>query len=357
MDTAIKDCVVSLTITSLERAPKKNASALESLRSSDYYYFRAAGLLSRQHEKLSMELSLIASVAFWHIDFFTRRPLRAMIHLLATTKLWRTMQRSTLFSTSLIAAVEQLLCNLAGIEFHHESNGSSLLLPSPEAHCKDTDQATYPGFPSLNAARASLSRCIWAAVLAYDPSATALQTRSRTDLEYIVFDRDLTRVLDFSDPPFCTLSDCLGLFASWYRRLSLTSEACIPVAESQSLQLNAELIRATIQKDVNNSKKDSNACEEDSEALFVRMLDDIADMIRKAERSKHFHSAADETISTSLRAPLCFIQRRTKVQETLVRALELMQKDQDMNEGNNTVVLMWMGFIAENDLLTGPPVG
>ncbi|KIW12584.1 hypothetical protein PV08_09862 [Exophiala spinifera] len=356
-EAAIKDCIVSLTITSLERGPSQvQISIPTTLRSRDYYYFRAASLLSK-HESKPVELCLIASVTFWHFDLFNRRPLRAMIHLHATTSLWQSLRGSAPFSTALGTEIEKLLCSLAGIDSLHESGNASHMLPSPEGYSFRKTQAKTHGFISLNAARASLSRCIWAAVLAYDPSATAHTLRDLADVEHVVFQKEMDGLLDFSDLPLCTLSDCLNLFYSWQQRMWLTPDLIVPFTGRQSLLLHAQLIQSVIQKDVNNSTAGIHDLSESNESLFVRVLDAVADIVRTTQHHKHSNPpTTDNTKPTSLRPLVLFIMRRTNLEATLSRAAQLMEDVEVVEKDTDAVLLLWMGFILENTLAAGPPV-
>ncbi|KAK5047228.1 hypothetical protein LTR84_006750 [Exophiala bonariae] len=357
VDAAIKDCIVSLAITSIEEGhPEFKTPTLKTLRSRDYYYFRAVSLLSRQHNK-PMELCLIASVTFWHFDLFNRRPLRAMLHLHATTSLLRSMRRSPPFSTALTADIEKLLCSLAGIECLHESSNVSHMLPPSEGLSINTQSAKIHGFLSLNAARASLSRCLWAAVLAYDPSPPAHLLRDLADLEYIVFEKEVDGLLDFSDLPFCTLNDCLNLLNSWQRWMWLTPNTIIPFIGRQSLLLHAQLLQSIIQRDVNNGKEETHGLELNDEFLFVRVLDAVADIVRETRHRKRSYLETSNTKPTSLRALVLFILQRTSLQDTFVRATQLMQDVEIMEKGTDTVLLMWMGFTYESTKAAGPPIG
>lgn len=357
VDAAIKDCIVSLAITSIEtKHSDAQTSTLKTLRPRDYYYFRAASLLSTQHKK-PMELCLIASVTFWHFDLFNRRPLRAMIHLHAATTLLRSMRRSPPFSTALTAEIEQLLCSLAGIEYFHETSNAYHILPFSEGCSVSTQRANAHGFPSLNAARASLSRCIWAAVLAYDPSPTTHMLRDLADLERIVFEKGVDELLDFSDLPFCTLNDCLDLLKSWQRRMWLTPDTTIPFIGRQSLLLHAQLLQSIVEKDVKNVEHGVHDLEVNDECLFVRVLDSVADIVGKTKHHKQSYRETKCTQLTSLRPVVLFILRRTNLEDTFVRATQVMQDVEIMEEGTDTVLLTWMGFISENTQTAGPPVG
>ncbi len=320
----------------------------KSLASREYYYFRAANQLSRQMDK-SLDLSLIASVMFWHFDLFNRTPLRAMIHLHATTRLWRHLQRGVACSTTLIADVETLMCSLAGIASPFSGTERAI----SQAHSAGTKREYLQRFTSLETARASLSRCMWAVALAYDPATTAGKQLEPAVLERIVFEEDLTGLLDFSDPPFCALSDCATLLTSWQHKVKCTTEAMIPFDQRQTLLLHARLIRCVIQKNMNNCDEDASySREKHNEDVFSHVLDAVANMAEKLERHHHLQPN-DGSVPTSLRPLLLFILRCTRLHATIAKATKLMQQVVHLEKGVDTVLLMWMGFISEEPRTSG----
>ena len=196
---------------------------------------------------------------------------------------------------------------------------------------------------------------MWAVVLVYDRATTGGKQPDQAALERIVFENDLTGLLDFSDPPFCALSDCATLSKSWRQRMDCTTEAAIAFEQKQPLLLHAQLLECVIQRvmkpgQVENGHRPGRP----NEDVFSEVLDSVANMVEDSTRHDYLQTT-NGSVPTSLRSLLLFILRRTRLNATFAKATQLMQQVVLMEKGVDTVLFMWMVFISEDCQASGVP--
>ena len=292
---ALKQCLVALLLTDYAISGDKTVSPLfddwRGLRS----YYRAIEIFNRLPSITSvssLETLLIASTTFWTFDLRNRRPGLAALYLQATTRLLKQMKEMQRDKSQLVLDVEEMLNGFAAAAVDEEpptSTPTTSFKPqrtatSPSASCYSSGDSV--AFKSIQHARASLSRCIWALNLARNAEAEA-QILPVSALEKLVFTESVHPTTDFTSPPYSSLTQCRGLLNKWHSRLSWTSDN-VPGIEKRILLLHAKMTGWLLWRVLDKMKKnlgeetakDISGIDEEDENILTGFLDEIQKLVK-----------------------------------------------------------------------------